>query len=110
MLLLPSHEEPFGRALLEAMALEVPVIATSVGGPPELVRDGRDGYLVAPGEPEAWAQAVRRVIDGPEQGREMGQAGRMRIAEAFDVERHVEAMLGLYGRAINRSGPAAPTS
>ena len=110
VLLLPSHEEPFGRALLEAMALEVPVIATSVGGPPELVRDGRDGYLVAPGEPEAWAQAVRRVIDGPEQGREMGQAGRMRIAEAFDVERHVEAMLGLYGRAINRSGPAAPTS
>ena len=48
VLLLPSHEEPFGRALLEAMALEVPVLATSVGGPPELIREGRDGL---PGPP-----------------------------------------------------------
>lgn len=110
VLLLPSHEEPFGRALLEAMALEVPVIATSVGGPPELIRDGYEGYLVAPEEPEAWAQAVRRVIEGSEQGRAMGQAGRSRVAEAFDVERHLEAMLGLYERAIKRARPTAPAS
>jgi glycosyltransferase involved in cell wall biosynthesis len=63
VLLLPSQEEPFGRALLEAMALEVPVLATNVGGPPELVRDGREGYLLPPGEPAAWERAVRRVID-----------------------------------------------
>ncbi|HWJ50595.1 MAG TPA: glycosyltransferase family 4 protein, partial [Solirubrobacteraceae bacterium] len=101
VLLLPSEEEPFGRALLEAMALEVPVIATNVGGPPELVRDGLEGYLVAPGEPEAWAQAVRRVVAGPEQGRAMGRAGRVRIAEGFDVEHHVESVLALYRRAID---------
>jgi glycosyltransferase involved in cell wall biosynthesis len=63
VLLLPSREEPFGRALLEAMALEVPVLATNVGGPPELVRDGREGYLLPPDEPAAWAEAVRRVMD-----------------------------------------------
>ncbi len=104
VLLLPSREEPFGRALLEAMALEVPVLATSVGGPPELVRDGIEGYLVAPGEPEAWAQAVRRVVEGSEQGRAMGRAGRVRIAEGFDVEHHVEAVLALYRRAIDETG------
>ena len=47
ILLLPSWEEPFGRALIEAMALEVPVIATSVGGPAEILDDGREGFLRA---------------------------------------------------------------
>jgi len=106
ILLLPSEEEPFGRALLEAMALEVPVLATNVGGPSELVRDGRDGYLLPPREPAAWAQAVRRVSESPEHGREMGRAGRLRIAEGFDVEHHVEAVLAVYRRAIARRSGA----
>jgi glycosyltransferase involved in cell wall biosynthesis len=100
VLLLPSHEEPFGRALLEALALEVPALATNVGGPPELIRDGREGYLLAPEEPAAWAQAVRRVVEGPEQGRAMGRAGRLRIAEAFDVKHHVARVLALYERVL----------
>jgi glycosyltransferase involved in cell wall biosynthesis len=101
-LLLPSHEEPFGRALLEAMALEVPVLATNVGGPPELVRDGRDGYLLPPHEPASWAQAVRRLIQMPERGRELGRAGRLRVVEGFDVEHHVAEVLGVYARATAR--------
>jgi glycosyltransferase involved in cell wall biosynthesis len=100
VLLLPSHEEPFGRALLEAMALEVPVLATSVGGPPELVTEGVDGYLLPPREPAAWAQGVRRVIDGPAQGRALGEAGRSRVAEAFDANDHAAAMLAVYERAL----------
>ncbi len=102
VLLLPSHEEPFGRALLEAMALEVPVLATSVGGPAELVTEGIDGYLVAPRDPAAWAQGVRRVIGGPAQGRALGRAGRVRIAEAFGAEDHAAAMLAVYERALAR--------
>ncbi len=100
VLLLPSHEEPFGRALLEAMALEVPVLATNVGGPPELVTEGIDGYLVPPREPAAWAQGVRRVIGGPAQGRALGRAGRLRIAEAFGAKDHAAAMLAVYERAL----------
>jgi len=107
-LLLPSQEEPFGRALLEAMALEVPVLATNVGGPPELVRDGRDGYLLPPGEPAAWERAVRRIIESPEQGRELGRAGRLRVAQEFDVEHHVEAVLAVYRRAMARQRGDAP--
>jgi glycosyltransferase involved in cell wall biosynthesis len=99
-LLLPSREEPFGRALLEAMALEVPVLATSVGGPPELVRDGREGFLLPPGEPEEWARAARLVLDAPDAGRELGRAGRARIAEAFTAQDHATATLELYERAL----------
>jgi L-malate glycosyltransferase len=104
-LLLPSEEEPFGRALLEAMALEVPVLATNVGGPPELVRDGREGYLLAPREPAAWAEAAMRLIEQPEQAREMGRAGRRRVAEHFDIEHHVQATLALYERVIGEQAP-----
>lgn len=99
VLLLPSREEPFARALIEAMALEVPVVATNVGGPPEIVRDGREGFLAPPGEPAAWERAVRRILQGPERGRELGRAGRVRVAHAFDIHDHVEAVLGVYQRA-----------
>jgi glycosyltransferase involved in cell wall biosynthesis len=78
----------------------VPVLATSVGGPPELVTEGIDGYLVPPREAAAWAQGVRRVIGGPAQGRALGRAGRLRIAEAFDAKDHAAAMLAVYERAL----------
>lgn len=101
LLLLPSWEEPFGRALIEAMALNVPVVATNVGGPPEIIADGREGYLVAPREPVAWARAIRRLAEEPERGREMGRAGRRRVQGAFSVEHHVSSMLDVYERATN---------
>jgi L-malate glycosyltransferase len=100
VLLAPSWEEPFGRALIEAMALEVPVVATSVGGPPEIIQDGREGYLVAPRDPEAWARAIRRFADSHKLGWEMGRAGRRRVQEAFTIDHHVAAMLDVYERAL----------
>jgi glycosyltransferase involved in cell wall biosynthesis len=100
VLLLPSAEEPFGRALLEAMALEVPVLATSVGGPRELVREDRDGHLLAPDDPGAWARAVRSIVERPGRREQLGRAARERIAEAFGVEHHAEAVLDLYRRSL----------
>ncbi len=108
VLLLPSWEEPFGRALIEAMALNVPVVATTIGGPPEIVEDGREGFLVAPREPGAWAQAIRRFAEEPERGWEMGRAGRRRVQQAFSVEHHVAAMLDVYRRAIVSAGGGKP--
>jgi glycosyltransferase involved in cell wall biosynthesis len=84
------------------MALEVPVLATNVGGPPELIHDGREGYLLPPDEPAAWAQAVQRIVESPERGRELGRAGRLRIAQAFDVGDHVTEVLDVYRRAMAR--------
>lgn len=103
VLLLPSSEEPFGRALIEAMALRVPVLATSVGGPPEIIEDGREGYLLAPREPAAWARAIRRIIESPDRGMEMGLAGRRRVEQAFTIEHHVAAMLDVYERTVARA-------
>lgn len=102
-LLAPSHEEPFGRALLEAMALEVPVLATNVGGPCELVRDGRDGYLLPPHEPAAWERALLRVFERPEHARELARSARVRVREAFNVESHVERMRCIYREAATRA-------
>jgi glycosyltransferase involved in cell wall biosynthesis len=101
VLLLPSWEEPFGRAIIEAMALCVPVVATSVGGPAEIIEDGRQGYLLAPREPLAWAHAIRQLAESPARAREMGCAGRQRVEETFTVAHHVAATLAVYERAMH---------
>ena len=105
VLLAPSHEEPFGRTLVEAMALGVPVLATNVGGPTEIIEDGREGHLLAPRDPAAWAAAVRQLAQEPERAAEMGRAGRIRAQSAFGVERHEAAVLGAYRRALGEAAP-----
>lgn len=106
VLLAPSHEEPFGRTLIEAMALGVPVLATRVGGPPEIVTDGREGFLLPPGQPRAWSDALRRIAQRPELAAELGGAGRRRVLKAFTVKRHSEAMLEVYAQALADIGCA----
>jgi glycosyltransferase involved in cell wall biosynthesis len=100
VLLLPSWEEPFGRALIEAMALGVPVVSTNVGGPTEIVEQGREGLLVAPRKPAAWAQAIRRITDSPRLASEMSRAGRVKVQRRFTLEQHVAAMLAVYRHAL----------
>jgi glycosyltransferase involved in cell wall biosynthesis len=86
VLVLPSHEEPFGTVLAEAMAVGTPVVATSVDGLPEVVEDGVTGRLVAPGAPEAIAAAVLDVLAHKEQ---MGAAAR-ESAHRFESEGYVD--------------------
>jgi glycosyltransferase involved in cell wall biosynthesis len=102
VLLLPSWEEPFGRALVEAMALEVPVVATAVGGPNEIVEDGREGYLVAPRQPQAWADAIGRVLSSPDLAAAMGRAGRSRVEREFTFSRQSSRLLDVYSRTTDR--------
>jgi L-malate glycosyltransferase len=108
VLLLPSWEEPFGRALLEAMAMEVPVVATSVGGPPEIVEQGREGLLVTPREARAWAAAIGAVLDGPEGGAAMGRAGRARVEREFTFAQQARAMFGVYEGAAKKAPGGEP--
>jgi glycogen synthase len=86
VLVLPSRFEPFGIVLLEAMASGIPVVASRVGGIPEIVEDGRTGLLVPPGEPDRLADALRTLRDDPGFARRMGDAGRRR-AETFSWDR-----------------------
>ncbi len=82
--------------LLEAMAAARPVVATPVGGTPELVVDGETGLLVPAGDVDALADALRRLLDDPELAARMGEAGRRRVEERFTAERMVERVLELY--------------
>jgi glycosyltransferase involved in cell wall biosynthesis len=102
-LLLPSWEEPFGRAVIEAMALKVPVLATAVGGPAEIITDGLEGYLLDPRDPVAWARAIRRLANDPRLGHEMGLAGRRRVEKEFTLDQHVASMVDVYQRALARA-------
>ena len=104
VLLVPSWEEPFGRAVIEAMALEVPVVATAVGGPRELLDDGREGYLVAPRDPDAWAHAIRAILERGDGGAAMGAAGRRRVLGAFTTQHMVAATLAVYADALAARG------
>jgi glycosyltransferase involved in cell wall biosynthesis len=102
VLVLPSLSEALGLVLLEAGALGVPVVATAVGGIPEVVEDGVTGILVPPGQPTALADAVNQLLGDPVRARAMGEAGRARVERKFALERtvagHVAVYEGLLGR------------
>lgn len=83
LFLLPSDLESFGLAALEAMACEVPVIATNVGGVPEVVTHGVDGYLVTPRDVAAAANYAIQVLSRADRGREMGQVARVNARKKF---------------------------
>jgi glycogen synthase len=96
----PSVYEPFGLINLEAMACEVPVVASAVGGIVEVVEDGVTGLLVPPGRPDALAAALRRVLEDPTRGQVMGRAGRKRVEEKFSWASVAERTERLYAEAI----------
>ncbi|MGX1703268.1 glycosyltransferase family 4 protein [Microbacterium sp. NPDC055357] len=77
----PSRAESFGIVVLEGWRAGIPVIATSHGGPPEFVRDGRDGWIVDPFDTPALAAALRRIVDDPENAATVASAGRARAKE-----------------------------
>jgi glycosyltransferase involved in cell wall biosynthesis len=79
--------------ILEAMAMELPVVSTVHSGIPEAVQDGRTGILVSPGDSLGLADALARLIKDKELSREMGRAGRKRVSEMFDPNRNVKELL-----------------
>jgi D-inositol-3-phosphate glycosyltransferase len=103
LLLVPSWNEGFGRSALEGMAMKLPVIATDVGGPAEIVRDGVDGILLAPRDPGRWALAVQDLLARADLRGEMGERGRQRAMQEFTVERHVRQVMELYDEVLDGS-------
>jgi L-malate glycosyltransferase len=81
----PSYAEGISNAILEAMALRLPVVATAVGGSPELVRDGQNGFLVPPGAPGALARRILDVLEARDERRRMGEAGRRIVDREFSI-------------------------
>lgn len=90
---LASFAEGVPVVLMEAMAMEIPCVATWVAGVPELIRDGLDGLLVPPADPDALAAALESLIDDPALACRLGRAGRVRVLECYDLKRN-SARLG----------------
>ena len=91
-----KRPEPFGRVLIEAMAASLPVVATNMGGPAEIVIDRETGLLVPPGDVEALAEALQRLLADAALRQRLGQAARQRVAAQFDVRMQVEKLEMLY--------------
>ena len=97
---LPSLAEPFGLVILEAMALGKPVVATNVGGPPEIVQDSATGVLVPPGDFVALADALSELISDSRRREQLGANGRARYDELFRPERLAESVREVYARVV----------
>ena len=105
LLLLPSAAESFGLVALEAMAGQVPVVASRTGGLPEVVPDGRAGYLLPPGEVDAMAARAVELLTDDDLQRRFGEAGRKQ-AKRFSCELVVPRFEALYRRVLEQA-PAA---
>jgi glycosyltransferase involved in cell wall biosynthesis len=92
----PAIDEPFGRVLIEAMALEKPVVAYNCGGPAEIILDGETGFLVEPHNFEQLAEKTMKLIDDKELCIRMEKAGRQRVVEKFNIERYVREMEAVF--------------
>src|SRR5262245_53035318 len=97
---LPSYREAQGLSILEAMALSRPVVASAVGGIPEMIDDGRTGLLVPPREPGALAAAILRLLQDPPFAARIGRAGHDLVHERFCVEQMVRAVETIYDGAV----------
>jgi glycosyltransferase involved in cell wall biosynthesis len=98
LFVLASNTEGTPGAVLEAMAVALPVVATSVGGTPEAVVHGETGILVPPRDPPAFAAAIDRLLDNPDEARRMGERARLRVAERFSVVKTLGLTRELYAR------------
>jgi len=103
LFLLPSEQESFGLAALEAMACEVPVIATEVGGLPEVVTHGEDGFLVPVGDLAGAAQHATEILSTPGRAREMGQNARKHARARYCASKIIPQYEAYYRRVLERA-------
>jgi len=107
LFLLPSQLESFGLAALEAMACEVPVVATNVGGIPEVVQHAVDGYLVEPGDVKAAGAYAIEILSRADRGREMGHQARINAKSKFCANDVIPRYEQYYQRVLSESRAAS---
>jgi glycosyltransferase involved in cell wall biosynthesis len=95
-----THSEGLGSGALLAMSAGVPVVASNVGGLPEIIRHGENGLLVD-NTPESIAAAVRELLDNPAFARRIGDAARRTVVERFTVDRMVRRTMELYRQVLS---------
>lgn len=105
-LLITAIDEPFGRTLIEAMDLGVPVVATASGGNTEAIIDNQTGFLVPPDTPLAFAEPVARLISEPDLRTKITANACAAVQHGFGTERHVTRVCEIYRSVLNQQ-PAA---
>ena len=100
----PSRSEPFGLAILEAMASGVAVVATASEGAIEIIEDGVTGRLVTIGDPESMAEAITNLLDDPATRERLSSNALQAVNQRFSLEQMVDATERLYGEVIKRDG------
>jgi glycosyltransferase involved in cell wall biosynthesis len=106
VILAPAIDEPLARNVLEAQALEIPVVVSTDGGLRELIRDGENGLLRDPYDTEGWIEATRLVLDNPPLAREMAERSRATVAQLTPA-RHGARVAEVYRALSNRLGRVA---
>lgn len=96
----PSYAEGMPMAVLEAMACGLPIVASRVGGIPDLIQDGKNGILVEPGRPEQLAGAICRIARDHELRNSMKKANYQQACEQYDIEQHVKQLVQLYQNLV----------
>ena len=102
---LPSYREAQGLTILEAMALSRPVVASRVGGIPEMIEDGRNGLLVPPHDPPALAAAIARLLTDHQLADMIGRAGHDTVHDRFCIQLMVNAVQALYDEGTRAVRP-----
>lgn len=102
---MPSLWEGLSLAMLEAMAAELPVIISDVGGAAEVLGDDEFGIRVPPGDAEALALAIRQLIDSPSAREELATKARRRVADRYDAKAMIKKLEGIYAAAIKGNQP-----
>jgi glycosyltransferase involved in cell wall biosynthesis len=103
-------QEAFGLGVLEPMAFGKPVIASRVGGIPELVRDGVDGVLVPPGEVEPLADALLSLLRDPDWATQLGRQGRARVADCFRADSQITALAEIVQHGFRNKHDVFPST
>jgi glycosyltransferase involved in cell wall biosynthesis len=104
LFLLPSLWEGFSLAILEAMSMGLPVVATAVGGAAEVIHSGIDGLLISPKDVPGLVAAIRDAVQHPKKFLEMGQNGKKTVSENFSQAHHLAMLQDLYLEVLNRKG------
>jgi len=101
LFVLPSLNEGLSLALLEAMSMGKPVIASHVGGIPEVIKSGLNGFLVPPKNPEALAERILELLRNEKMGKQMGQNGMQNVRDKFNIQQSVRRIEQVYTLTVN---------
>jgi glycosyltransferase involved in cell wall biosynthesis len=104
----PSHAEAFGMVLIEAMAMERPVVSTNCDGVLDIVVDGETGLYVHPRNPQELAEALATLINDPDRRITMGKAGRLRVLQLFDQRKQLERLEKIYQDVLREQAAQRP--